>query len=134
MGFELKGFDELERKLEALGDVGNTISNKALKEGSQIVVEEQKKLAPRDSKNDQHGADQLGVSKIKKYKNGNAYIRVGLVNGNWDSFKGIYYQNFNGVHSSGEHVGWMQKAFNNAKSEAEQQMRNTLLSEIRKIF
>lgn len=134
MSFELKGFDELEKKLEALGDIGRTISNRALKEGSQIVLSEQKKLAPKDSESDKHGVDQLTTSTIKKYKNGNAYIRVGIVGGNWEVCRGIYFQNFNGIHSSGEHVGWINKAFENSKDEATSRMKSILQSEISKLL
>lgn len=134
MGFELDGFDELANKLEALGNLGNTISNKALKEGSKIILSEQKKVAPKDKDTSTHGADFLDTTKIRKYKNGNAYISIGITKDNWEKCKGLWFQNFNGIHADPKNVGWISKAYEKSKSDANKKIQSIVSAEINQIF
>ena len=94
MGMELKGFDALINDLNNLGNVGNKIGRKAVEEGSKIVLEQQKKDAPR-SGDDDHGADKLDITEIKKYtKSGTVVGRVGISSDNWEDTKGLMYSSF----------------------------------------
>ena len=52
MSVELSGFDELISDLNNLGAIGNKIGRKAVEEGAKIVLEQQKKDAPRSDDND----------------------------------------------------------------------------------
>ena len=60
MSVEFSGFDELINDLNNLGNIGNKIGKKAVEEGAKIVLEQQKKDAPRDADNE-HGADKLEI-------------------------------------------------------------------------
>lgn len=46
---ELKGIDELTKRLEEMGRAGARIENKALKEGGKLLAEEMKKEVPVDT-------------------------------------------------------------------------------------
>ncbi len=67
MSVEFSGFDELINDLNNLGAIGNKIGKKAVEEGAKIVLEQQKKDAPRDADADdnEHGADKLDITEIK---------------------------------------------------------------------
>ena len=91
MSVELSGFDELISDLNNLGAIGNKIGRKAVEEGAKIVLEQQKKDAPRSDDND-HGADKLDITEIKKYaKSGTVVGRVGISSDNWEFTKGLYF-------------------------------------------
>lgn len=88
MSVEFSGFDELINDLNNLGDVGNRIGKKAVAEGSKIVLEQEKKDSPRDAKSNEHGADKLKVTKIKRYpKSGTVVGKVGIDSSNWEDCK-----------------------------------------------
>lgn len=126
-----EGFDELLSTVRSLGQVGNKINNKALKEGSKIVLAEQKRQAPVGENNSR---EKLTTGNIKKYKNGNAYLSVGITKDNWEECKGLWFQNFNGIHSSGKHVGWISKAYEKVKSKATDAMMKVVSDEVDKIL
>lgn len=125
------GFDELLSTLNSLGQVGNKINNKALKEGAKLVLAEQKRQAPKGENNSR---EKLTTGNIKKYKSGNAYLSVGITDKNWGECKGLWFQNFNGIHSSGKHIGWVTKAYENVKSKATEAMMRVVSDEIDNIL
>ena len=122
MSVELSGFDELISDLNNLGAIGNKIGRKAVEEGAKIVLEQQKKDAPRSDDND-HGADKLDITEIKKYaKSGTVVGRVGISSDNWEFTKGLYFNHYGFEHyKSGKmvdvHVGWMNDSFKKCKDK-----------------
>ena len=139
MSVELSGFDELISDLNNLGAIGNKIGRKAVEEGAKIVLEQQKKDAPKSDDND-HGADKLDITEIKKYaKSGTVVGRVGISSDNWEFTKGLYFNHYGFEHyKSGKmvdvHVGWMNDSFKKCKDKAAKIMIDIASKEIDKIL
>ena len=139
MSVELSGFDELISDLNNLGAIGNKIGRKAVEEGAKIDLEQQKKDAPRSDDND-HGADKLDITEIKKYaKSGTVVGRVGISSDNWEFTKGLYFNHYGFEHyKSGKmvdvHVGWMNDSFKKCKDKAAKIMIDIASKEIDKIL
>ena len=139
MSVELSGFDELISDLNNLGAIGNKIGRKAVEEGAKIVLEQQKKDAPRSDDND-HGADKLDITEIKKYaKSGTVVGRVGISSDNWEFTKVLYFNHYGFEHyKSGKmvdvHVGWMNDSFKKCKDKAAKIMIDIASKEIDKIL
>ena len=87
MGISFSGFDDLINDLNNLGAIGNKIGKQAVEEGAKIVLEQEKKDSPKDSDNNDHGADKLKVTQIKKYKSGTTIGKVGIDSTNWEECK-----------------------------------------------
>lgn len=140
MSVELSGFDELVNDLNNLGTIGNKIGRKAVEEGAKIVLEQQKKDAPRDKNDSKHGADKLDITEIKKYaKSGTVVGRVGISSDNWEFTKGLYFNHYGFEHyKSGKmvnvHVGWMNDSFKKCKEKAAKVMIDIASKEIDKIL
>lgn len=75
------GFDELLNKLGDLGQVGNKVGKEALNAGAKVVLEQQKKDAPRDTGD---GAKYLEISKSTS-----SLAQVGFTKDNWEHTKGL---------------------------------------------
>lgn len=139
MAIELNGFDELISDLNNLGSIGNKIGKQAIEEGAKIVLEQQKKDAPR-SGDDDHGADKLDITEIKRYaKSGTIIGRVGISKENWESVKGLYFQHYGFEHyKSGKivdiHIGWMNDSFKKCKEKASEVIIDIASKEIDKIL
>lgn len=139
MSIELSGFDELINNLNNLGTIGNKIGKKAIEEGAKIVLEQQKRDAPRSNDSD-HGADKLDITEIKKYaKSGTVVGRIGISKDNWEFTKGLYFNHYGFEHyKSGEmvnvHVGWMNDSFKKCKEKAAKVMIDIASKEIDKIL
>lgn len=138
MGVELSGFDGLYKKLEALGNVGNKVGNEALKDGAEIVLEQQKKDAPRSNDGD-NGADKLLIDKIKRYKSGTKTISIGITKDNWEDVEHLVYQHFGyELWKNGErvekHINWMNDSFEKVKDKATTAIKNKVEQEINKIL
>ena len=140
MSVELSGFDELISELNNLGAIGHKIGKQAIEEGAKIVLEQQKKDAPRDKNDSKHGADKLDITEIKKYaKSGTVVGRVGISSDNWEFTKGLYFNHYGFEHyKSGKmvnvHVGWMNDSFKKCKEEAAKVMIDIASKEIDKIL
>ena len=131
--FRMEGFDDLVRKLDTMGQVGNKIGNNALKAASQVIVEQQKKDAPRDTGK---GAESLKPGKIKTSAAKNKYIQVGIVSeSNWESVQGVYFQHYGYKnHRTGKyHAGslWMDHSFEKAKGVAAKLMLTIINKELK---
>ena len=139
----VEGFEQLVQKLERMGQAGNKIANTALKESAKIVVDEQKKDAPRHSGSPsrgkkQHGYEGLQVGKIRTAKaSKNKYVQIGI-NGKgydyWDIVAGVYFQHY-GYHNhwNGRYYAgslWMDKSFNKVKDKAAKVMIDHLKKEL----
>lgn len=139
MSVEFSGFNELINDLNNLGNIGNKIGRQAVEEGAKIVLEQQKKDAPRDS-DSEHGADKLDITEIKKYaKSGTVVGKVGISSDNWEEAKHLYYQNYGyELWKNGEmvnvHVGWIDDSFNKCKDKASKVMIDIASKEIDKIL
>ena len=140
MAIKLSGFDELVTDLNNLGAIGNKIGKQAIEEGAKIVLEQQKKDAPRDKNDSKHGADKLDITEIKKYaKSGTVVGRVGISSDNWEFTKGLYFNHYGFEHyKSGKmvnvHVGWMNDSFKKCKEKAAKVMIDIASKEIDKIL
>lgn len=139
MSMKVTGFDNLFGTLDSLGNVGKNAGKKAVKEGMKVAVKGLKEEAPRDSG---EGADHLKVVSVKTYKSGNTWGKAGIDKTNWDKSGHLWYQNFGyenkGLNFTGQkvtkNVGWMEKAFNKCKNEAEDEIVKSISSELDKIL
>lgn len=140
MSISFSGFDDLINDLNNLGAIGNKIGKKAVEEGAKIVLEQQKKDAPRDSENNEHGADKLDITEIKKYsKSGTVVGKVGISAENWEGCKHLYFQNYGyELWKNGKmvntHVGWIDDSFKKCKDKATEKMIEIAKQEIDKIL
>lgn len=139
MGMTLKGFDELDKKLESLGNVGKKVGAKAVREGMKPIVEQMKKDAPKDTGK---GAKALKTTTVKTYRTGTAVARAGINKTNWEKAKHLVFQHYGyenkGLNMNGKkvtvHVGWMSKSFEKSKSKGEKVMREIASQEINNIL
>lgn len=139
MSIELSGFDELINDLNNLGDVGKKVGRKAVQEASKIVLQQEKKDAPRDAHNSNHGANKLKVTQIKQYKSGTVVGKIGIDSSNWEAVSHLYYQHYGFEHYKSKkmvtvHVGWMNDSFNKCKEKAAKVMMDVASQEIDKIL
>lgn len=132
-----EGFTSLNATLNALGNIGNKISNNVLKESANTVLDRQKKDAARSSDGD-NGADKLAIDKITSYK-GNKSIKIGITKENWEDCKGLYFQNYgyelwkNGKRYE-PHLGWVNNSFDKIKDKVAEEMKSKIQSEIDNIL
>ncbi len=137
MGMTIKGFDALDKKLDALGNVGHKVGAKAVREGMKPIVEQMKKDAPKDTGD---GAKALKTTSVRTYaKTGTAVARAGINKSNFEKTKHLLFQHHGYEHKvSGKkvtiHVGWMTKSFNKSKSQGEKIMTNVAQAEINRIL
>lgn len=117
----VEGFDELIAKLDKMGAAGNTVANRALKAGAEIIVAQQKKDGFHRTG---AGANELSVGSIRTAKaSKNKYVQIGIGKGtSWDNVRGVYFQH-HGYHNTrnGRYYAgslWMDKSFNKVKNAA----------------
>lgn len=137
MASKISGFDELDNKLETLGNVSKKIGQTALRKGMRHSLEQLKKDAPKDSGD---GAKALKVTKTKTYpKTGTCVIRAGVDKTNWERAKHLVFQNYGYTnHINGKsvsvHAGWVTKSFNKSLPKAENEIVKAVQAEINKII
>lgn len=140
MAIELSGFDELINDLNNLGNIGNKIGKQAVEGASKIILQQQKKDAPRDADNSKHGAEALEVTEIKKYsKSGTTVAKIGISSDNWEKTDHLYFHHYGyELWKNGQmintHVGWMDDSFNKCKDKADKAMIDIVQKEIDKIL
>lgn len=140
MSVSFDGFDELINDLNNLGNIGNKIGKKAVEEGAKVVLEQQKKDALRDSDDNEHGADKLDITEIKKYsKSGTIVGKVGISAENWEDCKHLYFQNYGyELWKNGKmittHVGWIDDSFKKCKDKASEKIIEIAKNEVDKIL
>ena len=140
MAVKFSGFDDLINDLNNLGAIGNKIGKQAVEEGAKIVLEQQKKDAPRDADDNEHGADKLDITEIKKYaKSGTVVGKVGISAENWEEAKHLYFQNYGyELWKNGKmintHVGWIDDSFKKCKDKATKVIIDVASKEIDKIL
>lgn len=138
---QVEGFDNLIDKLSLLGNAGNKIANKGLKAGAKVIVDQQKRDAPKHRKGPSHGkpmhgADYLKVGNIRTAKSKNKYIQVGITDAEtWHNAKGVYFQHFGFFnHRNKRYVAgsqWIDNSFKKSKSNAANVLLKYLESEIK---
>lgn len=84
---ELKGMDELQRRIEELGRKGARISNEALKKGAQPILDEAKLNAPKDTGKGVEGLT-IGRPRVKGDKRS---VLVGIDRGDISE---VFYMKF----------------------------------------
>ena len=147
---KIEGFKELERTLEALGQVGNKIGKRAIKKGLNLTLEQLKKDAPKSGGKSSLGipiksggaAKHLRVVGMKAYKGGSIYGQCGIDKGNWAETKQLWFQHFgyenHGLNFSGEpitkNVGWFTEAWRKIKSKAAAEVEKEIQNEIKRVL
>lgn len=140
MSVSFDGFDELMNDLNNLGNIGNKIGKKAVEGGGKVVLKKQKNDAPRNANDNEHGADKLDITEIKKYsRSGTIVGKIGISAENWEDCKHLYFQNYGyELWKNGEmittHIGWMDDSFEECKEEASKVMIDIAKQEIDKIL
>lgn len=124
MSIETKGFKELVAQLELMAEKGKQIAKDAVNDGAEVVLEQQRKDAPKLTG---VSASSLSKGETKVYKSG-AYAKIGITSKNWEKAKPLYFQHF-GYMNKGwnmkknpklvvKHVGWMNESFKNCETAA----------------
>lgn len=140
MAVKFNGFDEFINDLNNLGIIGNKIGKQAVEEGAKITLKQQKKDAPKDLDNNEHGAEKLDITEIKKYsKSGTVVGKVGISSDCWEDAKHLYFHHYGyELWKNGEminaHVGWMNDSFKKCKEKATKAMIDVVSKEIDKIL
>lgn len=128
-GFDTKDLDRLIYALEDLGTVGKKISKEGIIEAADIVLKQQQSDAPKAKSGSTKGYSHLAIDKkIKTYRSGNCYAKIGITSDNWENAKGLYFQHmgysnkgrgnrYKGMYIS-KHAGWMNKSFDSCKEKA----------------
>lgn len=119
---ELKGIDELMKRIEEMGRKGASIENKALKTAAKVIEDEAKKTS---SFKDKSGKlrEEISVSGIKRRK-GNKHVLVGLQK---DDNSNVFYGKFLEYGTSKMSARpFMGPAFQSKKSLASQIIINEL--------
>ena len=79
MSLEFDGWEDIQKTIDTLGDVGKKINTTAfknsLKEGLKIVQDK----APKAKDGSTNGAEKLRVGKIKRYKSGLYGVELVLI-------------------------------------------------------
>lgn len=136
MGMIIKGFDDLDKILDSLGDVSRKVGAKAVREGMKPIVEQMKKDAPKDTG---EGAKDLKTTSVRAYKTGTAVARAGINKSNFEKTKHLLFQHHGyELKISGKkvtvHIGWMSNSFNKSKATGEKVIIDVVQSEINKII
>lgn len=134
MALSVEGFDELFNTLESLGNVGDKIAVKAVRRGTKPALKSLRRYAPKKSG---EGADNLKVISVKVYKSGSVWGKVGIDKSNWEKTKQLWYQNFGfdvGNTHVTKHVGWVERAFQECKKDAQKEIMDTVSKEIDNIL
>ena len=154
MASKITGFDDLENKLDSLGNVSRKIGMTAVRKGMRHALEQMKKDAPDNPSgvsslgikyDKRKGAKALKTTTSKYYpKTGSCVIRAGIDKKNWEDTKHLYFHHY-GYENLGlggkvkhtdyqKHIGWVTKSFNKALPKAEEEVIKTVQSEISKII
>lgn len=113
---ELKGMDELMKRIEEMGRKGAIVENKALKEAGQVLAKAMKSEAPRRTG---RLAESIEVSGVRT-KKGNKRVEVGPT---------VFYARFNEMGTSKMGANpFMARSFNSNKAKLQALMK----AEIRK--
>lgn len=141
----VEGFDDLIDKLNQLGNAGNLIANKGLREGAEVIVKQQQMDAPRHPNGpangkDAHGADKLKPTRIMTAKQSkNKYIQIGIPDTEtWNYAVGVYFQHhgFYNVRTKTYVAGslWFDKSFKKSEQAAVQKLLEHCKREVDRVL
>lgn len=141
-GFDTSDFNKLSQKIQDLGNVGKKIAKESLLDSAEIVLKQQKQDAPKAKSNSTKGYSGLSIDKkIKTYKGGSSYVKIGITSENWETLKHLYFHHF-GYENKGrgnrykgmyisKHAGWMNKSFDKCKDKAKLRLYENIKSKIK---
>lgn len=139
---KIEGLQELFNKFDEVSHiVDNRAVNSAFLESANILLQAQKKAAPKDTR---QGVDELKIGKVKTYK-GYKKVKVGLEYGNWTygsnnanhGGRGIWYQHWGYTTRGGKFIQgshWMDDAYEATKAKASQMLISKLNEEIARVW
>jgi len=106
--FEIEGLEQLVSRLNALGDVGKELEKRAVKEGAEIMRNAIEEAVPRSYRHSNHAKDHIVIGEIEDGK-----IPIGPDKKNWY----LMFPEFGTSKQPAQ--GFMSKAFNDTKAEAQ---------------
>lgn len=119
MSFDVSGLNELMDRLQNMGEQGKEIEEKALKAGAEIFRDEIEANTPVYPGGNDHGKDFIVVGDVK-----DGQIPIGPDNKH-------YYLRFPEFGTSKQPAqGFMERAFNDKKSEAQQAIVEVIKEEL----
>lgn len=118
----IKGISALNNKFDTMSQVPDKIKKQLVNEGARVVLDQMKNDAP---KGDDGSYNHLSIVDGRSGK-GYLFLDVGINHKNWEKTRGLYFQNYDGERSSGEHVQWMDKSFSRSKVKAKKIIRDGL--------
>lgn len=107
MSMKLTGIKATKQLLDALEDIPKKIVDDVLKDSIDDCLAILRKHCPKDS------GKSVTYLEVLQYKtDGERYWswEIGFDGNKWQLWKGAFFNNFYGLHSSGEHIGWISKA------------------------
>lgn len=111
---------------ELASNVANEVSENALLNGAEVILEEQKVQVPKDT----HALEKsLGIYKPTG-KNTNKKVKIGIKNDVADEVVYGYYQEYGTKNMAGKK--WMQKSFENSIDKANEEIKNTIKEQLLK--
>jgi HK97 gp10 family phage protein len=118
-GFELTGFEDMMGFLRNMGEAGKRIEKKALESGAEIIRSEIESNTPKSQLNKEHAKEHIVIGEIK-----NGIIPIGPDHGS-------YYLRFPEFGTSTQPAqGFMERAFNNKKVEAQRAIADVVRDEL----
>lgn len=130
MSLSVEGFDELFNTLDSLGNVGKKVGVKAVRGATKTALKSLKRYAPKKSGK---GGEALKVISVKSYKSGSVWGKAGIDKTNWEETKHLWFQNYGynvGKAHVTKHVGWVERAFQECKKDAQKEMIDIISTEI----
>ena len=119
-------FKKVNRKLENLAKKAQkTLIDEALKAGSKPILKAMDRNVPIDSSDLKNN---LGIVKFDG-SGTERRIHIGIDSDDRDIIERGYYQEYGNTNMIGKH--WMKKSFDQAKSEANEEIKKVLIEELK---
>lgn len=110
----IKGLDALNNKIDTMSQAPDKVKKQLINEGAKVVLNQMKSDAPKGGDGSYKHLSIVDARSGKGY----LFLDIGINHKNWDKTRGLYFQNYDGERSSGEHVQWMDKSFSRSKGKA----------------
>lgn len=118
-GFNIEGLDDLMSRLRQMGDMGKEVEEKALKKGAEIMRDALESSVPVSARTSNHARDHIVIGEIEDGK-----IPIG-------PDKKHFYLQFPEFGTSKQPAqGFMERAFNDSKDEAQRAVAEVLKEEL----
>lgn len=129
--FEVIGIDRIIKNLEEKSNIPDKVKAKYVHEAADVVLLHMKIDAPRADEEEDSTYSWRNLDKVDgRGAKGYLYIDIGINANNWEGTRGLWFQNWNGVHSSGEHLLWMEKSFKESSKLAKKIIKDGLSKEL----